>query len=88
MKKTVDLMAGSAQLIYVVTSVNGFGKGLTYLDAVKAYKKRNSDKPKNLALYLCVEPLTEAEAFSEVQVDFSNLTYSTDKVILLSQTNL
>lgn len=88
MKKTVDLTAGNAQLLYIVIGVHGFGKGLTCAGAISAYKKYNGNKPNRLAIYLCLEPLEEMEAFGEVQVDYSNLTYATDKVILLSQTEL
>jgi hypothetical protein len=88
MKKTVDLTAGNAQLLYIAIGVHGFGKGLTCAEALKAYKKYNGYKPSRLAIYLCLEPLTEMEAFSEVQVEVSNVTYATDKVILLSQTEL
>ena len=93
--ETIEITPNQMQLIYVLQ--NGYGywsKGLTFEDAQKNFAKQikgrgASHKPKHLSIYLVKgDELSESEAFSEIQVSWSNITYKTDKVILLSETTI
>jgi hypothetical protein len=87
-----NVVVADAQLIYLLhDEMCAWGKGLSLKDAMANYKKvKGSRTPKkqNLSIYLCLQPLTEEEAFSEVRIDWCNQTYSSDKVVLLQKTNL
>ena len=87
-----NINVAEAQLIYLVhDEMCAWGKGLTLKDAMANYKKsKGSRRPKKqtLSIYLCLQSLTQDEAFSEVMIDWCNQTYSTEKVILLQKTNL
>jgi hypothetical protein len=87
-----NIVGANAQLIYLLhDEMCAWGKGLSVKDAMANYKKvKGSRTPKKqtLSIYLCLQPLTQEEAFSEIQIDWCNQTYSSDKVILLQDTPL
>ena len=83
----VNLTAGNAQLIYLLQDeICVWGKGMTFNEAMQNYKKakgRKAPKRQTLSVYLCLQPLTQEEAFSEIRFDWVTQVYSTEKVILL-----
>lgn len=91
METTHTAIVGSkAQLIYLLhDEICAWGKGLTLKDAMTNYKKasgKRKPKKQTLSIYLCLQPLTQQQAFSEVNIDWCNQTFSSDKVILLQNT--
>lgn len=85
---TAEIQAGNAQLLYVVQdSLCNWGKGLSLSEALKNYRRvTKKRKPTHLFTYLCMQDLEADEAYAEVQISWTNITYSTEKVILLQST--
>jgi len=89
---SVNINAGTTQLVYLIhDEVCVWGKGMSFADARKNYKKakgKTAPKRQTLSVYLCLQRLTEDEAFNEIRLDWVTKTYSTKKVVLLDSTTI
>ena len=90
----VEITPNNATLLYVLQNNDGhFTKAFSLEDAQKKFKKLIRGKgakykAKHLSVFLCLQPMSSHEAFSEVRINWMSITFETDKVILLQQTTL
>lgn len=95
--ETINITPNQCTLIYVLQNEFGdFAKGKSLEDAQKRFKraikgKGAKYKPKHLAIYIQrdnSEYLAENKAFSEILISWLGISYTTENLILLSQTTL